>query len=127
MQTARFNAPALFGDHHVMEVRRILLEMGGVKDVYASSGFQVIEVTYDPKQVEQKAIENQLREAGYLGELSIESEPATADNRKSSDGNFRHTAVYEAVKGTVAFTQHVQPGARALWPCPGFGKLGMEK
>jgi len=37
MKTKVIELPALFGDHHVTEVRRILNEIQGVKDVYASS------------------------------------------------------------------------------------------
>jgi copper chaperone CopZ len=47
METKTFDAPALYADHHVTEVRRILLELEGVTDVYASSAFQTVEVTYD--------------------------------------------------------------------------------
>ena len=47
MKTISFQIPTMFGDHHVTEVRRILLEAPGVEDVYASSGFQVIEVAVD--------------------------------------------------------------------------------
>ena len=41
MKTLSLELPAMYGDHHVIEVRRILLEIDGVKDVYASSSFQV--------------------------------------------------------------------------------------
>ena len=45
METKSFEAPALYGDHHVSEVRRILLELTGVNEVYvSSSAFQIIEV-----------------------------------------------------------------------------------
>jgi len=37
--------PAMYGDHHVTEVRHILLGLDGVKDVYASSGFRVVETS----------------------------------------------------------------------------------
>ena len=40
----------MYGDHHVVEVRRLLLEMPGVTDVYASSSFQVVEVAFDGVQ-----------------------------------------------------------------------------
>jgi hypothetical protein len=127
MEMIRFEAPALFGDHHVLEVRRILLELGGVQDAYVSSAFQVIEVSFDPQKIQAKEIEDRLRQAGYLNELAIVAESQDPEGRKAGDGVFRHTATYEAVKGTVAFAQRVQPGGRALWPCPGFGTIDMEQ
>ena len=48
MEKTDIAVPAMYGDHHVLEVRRILLAMPGVEDVYASSGFQTVQVTYDP-------------------------------------------------------------------------------
>ncbi|NWG33996.1 MAG: heavy-metal-associated domain-containing protein [Chloroflexi bacterium] len=127
MQTKTFAAPALYGDHHVMEVRRILLGTEGVVDVYASSAFQVIEVTFDPKKIKAEQIEARLREAGYLDELPIPAEPAGAVRKVDDDGAFRHTAVYETVKNTVAFAQRVNYQGRPLWPCPGMGVVKAEE
>ncbi len=127
METRKFQAPALFGDHHVVEVRRILLELTGVSEVYASSAFQVIEVTFDPKKIKAEQIHARLEEAGYLGEIPILTETGTAVEKKDGDGVFRHTAVYETVKGTVSFAQRVDYSGRPLWPCPGLGVLKVEK
>lgn len=127
MQTKTFAAPALYGDHHVIEVRRILLEMEGVVDVYASSAFQVIEVTFDPETIQAEAIEARLREAGYLDDLPIPMEPGGAARRAEDDGVYRHTAVYETVKNTVAFAQRVPYSGRPLWPCPGMGVVKVEE
>jgi copper chaperone CopZ len=127
METKRFESPALYGDHHVMEVRRILLALEGVKEIYASSAFHVIEVKFDPSKVDAAAIEACLREAGYLEELAVRMESGVAAVRADGDDAFRHTTVYETVKSTVAFAQSVHPGGRPLWPCPGFGKIQTEK
>jgi copper chaperone CopZ len=67
MRTKRFEVPALFGDHHVVEVRRMLLEMPGVTDVYASSAFHVVDVTYDEEKTGEPGLTSKLEEAGYLG------------------------------------------------------------
>ena len=121
MATARFEIPALYGDHHVSEVRRMLLELPGVTDVYASSAFRVVEVAYDPATINDLQISVKLDEAGYLGEwtmpmeLGIASEPA-----KSQPPSFtRHTIAYESTPKTVTFAQRVSYGGRPLWPCPG--------
>ena len=126
METKFFDAPALYGDHHVTEVRRLLLELTGVSEVYASSAFQVIEVNYDPEKVSAEQIEARLQEAGYLGEIPLLIETGIAVEKKEGDGVFRHTAVYETVKSTVSFAQRVEPSGRPLWPCPGMGPVKME-
>ncbi len=123
METKTFEAPALYGDHHVSEVRRILLEMTGVSDVYASSAFQIIEVTFDPKKIKAGQITARLEEAGYLGDVPMLAETGVAIERKEGDEFFRHTAVYETVKGTVSFAQRVNFSGRPLWPCPGLGAV----
>ena len=123
METKTFEAPALYADHHVSEVRRILLELTGVGDVYASSAFQVIEVTFDPEKIKAEQIETRLQEAGYLGDMPLLTELGTATVKKDGDGTFRHTAVYETIKGTVAFAQRVDYNGRPLWPCPGMGTV----
>ena len=128
METKAFEAPALYGDHHVSEVQRILMELTGVQDVYASSAFQVIEVTFDEKVVTAEQIATRLEETGYLGEVPmlVESEEA-AYGRENGNSNFRHTAVYNTIKKTVSFAQHVEYQGRALWPCPGMGAVKMDE
>jgi copper chaperone CopZ len=123
METTTFEAPALYGDHHVSEVRRILLELTGVSDVYASSAFQTIEVTFDPAKINAAQIEASLQEAGYLGEIPMLVESGIAVEKVGNDQFFRHTAVYETVKSTVSFAQRVDHDARPLWPCPGMGPV----
>jgi copper chaperone CopZ len=126
METKTFDAPALYADHHVSEVRRILLELEGVSEVYASSAFQVIEVTFDETKIKAEQISAKLQEAGYLGELPLMAEVGIAVERKDGDGKFRHTAIYETVKGTVSFAQRVEYSGRPLWPCPGMGAVKMS-
>jgi copper chaperone CopZ len=123
METKTFEAPALYGDHHVSEVRRILLELPGVSDVYASSAFQTIQVTFDPAKIKAEQIEACLQEAGYLGEIPMLVESGIAVEKVGNDQFFRHTASYETVKTTVSFAQRVDHDARPLWPCPGMGPV----
>jgi len=127
METKAFEAPALYGDHHVSEVQRILKELPGVEDVYASSAFQAIEVTFDESKIDAEKIAASLEEAGYLGEVPLLTETGVAVERKEGDGVFRHTATYETVKKTVSFAQSVQSQGRPLWPCPGLGTIKMDE
>ena len=48
MEKITVDLPTMYGDHHVTDVRRILLALPGVEDVYASSAFRLVEVTFDP-------------------------------------------------------------------------------
>lgn len=124
MEKKSFELPTMYADHHVVEVRRILLEMPGVQDAYASSAFQVAEVTYDPSLVSEEEIAEKLATAGYLGEFNVTAEggkPATSDN--SNGTFFRHTEVYEQTKQTIGFAQEMSYVGRPLWPCPGMGVI----
>lgn len=128
MKTKTFEAPALYGDHHVTEVRRILLGIEGITDVYASSAFQTIEVTYDESKINDLEIAVKLDEAGYLGEWAIPAEMGIA--AQQGDGQktfFRHTATYETIKHTVSFAQNVSYQGRPLWHCPGIGDVRMDE
>ena len=128
METKTFEVPALYGDHHVTEVRRILLELEGVVEVYASSAFQVVEVTYNPTKINDLQIALKLDEAGYLGEWTIPIEMGiTAQSPENHKTNSRHTATYETTKQTVSFAQRVNYQGRPLWPCPGMGTVRIEE
>ena len=125
METISFEAPALYGDHHVSEVRRILLELPGVTDVYATSAFRIIEVEYNPEKIKVEKIEECLSTAGYLGEIPMLVETGIAVEKREGDNMFRHTATYETIKNTVSFAQRVDNIGRPLWPCPGLGPVKM--
>jgi copper chaperone CopZ len=114
----------MYADHHVVEVRRVLLELPGVEDVYASSGFQEVEVTFDPAKLTPDTIHSRLKEAGYQGELPTPVEAGAATYLEKGDRSFfRHTTVYENVRQTVSFAQNVSYHGRPLWPCPGMGPI----
>lgn len=118
------NIPAMYGDHHVVEVRRLLSALPGVQDVYASSAFRVVEVTYDSSVTNDLEVSIVLDQAGYLGEWSINSEPdAAAAWQAGGRAAFRHTAAYEQTHTTVSFGQNVGTAVRPLWPCPGMGAV----
>jgi copper chaperone CopZ len=129
MQTKSFEVPAMYGDHHVSDVRRILLGIPGVTDVYASSAFRVVEVTYDETKVNDLEFQTKLEDAGYMGEWSFHTESGKAVETANDTGHYmRHTAVYEQVKQVVSFGQRIGYQGRPLWPCPGMGPIkGMEE
>lgn len=123
MKKLTLELPALYGDHHVIEVRRILFQLPGVDHVYASSSFQVVEVTYDPARLDEGEITSRLGEAGYLGEWSLAAEPDQAIDALDDIGRYlRHTTAYEQAR-QVGFAQEVGQVTRASWPCPGLGVI----
>jgi len=125
MRTITIEAPALYGDHHVVEVRRLLMELPGVENVYASSAFHAIEVTYDPDTIQDDVIKNKLDEVGYLGELPspVEADASTYLKSDRSQSYFRHTEVFETSRQVVSFAQNVSYTGRPLWNCPGMGVI----
>ena len=124
METFQLDLPTMYGDHHVIEVRRLMLELPGVEDVYASSGFRFVEVQYDETKLEPDKIKATLEDAGYLGELQIAVEQGAIEDRENGDKPFfRHTTAYEQTGEAVSFAQRVPYTGRPLWPCPGMGPL----
>jgi copper chaperone CopZ len=127
VKTITYEMPNLFGDHHVIEVRRLLLEIPGVVDVYASSAFRKVEVTYDPEKTNDLEIAVKLDQVGYLGEWSVPMEAgASTYLQDRSRSYFRHTAIFETSRQVVSFAQNVSYAGRPLWNCPGMGVIKKE-
>lgn len=117
----------MYGDHHVLEVRRILFAIPGITEVYASSSFHAAEITFDPAQTSEQAIEQALGEAGYLDDLLVPVETETPVTQEPGKNGtiFRHTAAVEAAGNAVSFGHKVPYTGRPLWPCPGMGPLNV--
>lgn len=120
---------AMYADHHVIEVRRLLLALPGVQAVYASSAFRAVEITYDSATINDLEIQIKLDEVGYLGEWSVLAETGKPVGSGDGPNTFlRHTSVYEQVKHVISFAQNVSYQGRPLWPCPGMGPIrGMDE
>ena len=124
MQKLTLDLPTMYGDHHVTEVRRILLEMPGVENVNASSCFQFAEVTYDPDRLDAVTITAMLEKAGYIGDLDVPFETGVvADSQVGGPAFLRHTVAYQQTGPVIGFAQNVAYTGRALWPCPGTGTM----
>ena len=125
MTVLTLDLPAMYGDHHVVEVRRILLGLEGVEEVYASSGFRAVEITYNPKKIKKADIETKLDSFGYLGELPVPQEIGVPVNERNDtqDTFYRHTEAFEQTNNVVSFAQQVASEKRALWPCPGMAPI----
>jgi len=129
MKSMMLDVPAMYADHPVLEVRRILLELPGVESVDASSAFRVVEIGYDETGPSEEAIRKALDGAGYLAELETPAESGMPVDGPGSEGQtwFRHTAAREAMGESVAFEQTVPACGRALWPCPGTERGGKNE
>ena len=123
MASLSLELPTMFGDHHVLEVRRILLEFEGVSEVYASSGFRALEVEYNGKKTPKKDLIAALENAGYTGDFNLPVEQSVPANENKEGAYFRHTEASEQTGNTVSFEQAVRVQKSPLWPCPGMGPL----
>ncbi len=65
MEKILLDMPSMYADHHVLSVRNALDGLKGIEDIYASSTWKQLLISYDPKQVKPKAIEDALANAGY--------------------------------------------------------------
>ena len=118
MKEAGFDLPMMYGDHHVLAVRQLLFALPGVQDVYASSGFHLVDVAFDEAQITESEIESALAEAGYLDELAVPTE-ASSVPQENGKPFFRHTAAFTQTGKSIGFGQEVPEVSRPLWPCPG--------
>lgn len=119
MRSETFALPMMYGDHHVLEVRQLLNSLPGIENVYASSSFQIVEVTFDESKVDKETIQSTLAEVGYLEELPIPVEIGSSPAYENGKPFFRHTAVFAQTGKAISFTQDVPEVQRPLWPCPG--------
>ena len=116
MNKLALSIPTLYGDHHTTAVKQILEGLKGIKDIYVSSAFNQVTVSFDEKKVSPEQIETLLTEQGYSPEA-----PATAYAVSAGKRINRHTAAITGVGDTLSFTQTAIPfEGRPLWPCPGF-------
>ena len=123
MASFSLELPSMYGDHHVLEVRRILLELDGVSNVYASSGFQVVEVEYNSKKTPKKDLIAALEKAGYSSDFKIPEEQSIPANEQKDTAYFRHTEASENTGNIMSFEQTVRVQRSPLWPCPGLGAV----
>ena len=128
MKTLIRELPAMYGDHHVIEIKGLIAQLPGTGEVYASSSFHTVEIEYDETQVTPAEIESALAEAGYTEALPIPEEiGAVGDGSNGRTVFFRHTAAHEQLGKTIGFAQNVPFSGCPLWPCPGMGLIQREK
>ncbi len=78
MKKVVLDVPTLWADHHVLQARDALVSLEGVRDVYASSAWKQVLVTYEDGETDVAAFEKALAEAGYPvgeGEMPVIVQP----------------------------------------------------
>jgi copper chaperone CopZ len=69
MEKLILDLPAMYADHHVLRVRQTLMALEGVEDVFASSAWKQITISFEPDKITPEEMKKALGEAGYDGEL----------------------------------------------------------
>lgn len=80
MEEITLEMPSMYGDHHVLKVRDVLTALEGVEEVYASSAWKQVMISFDPKKIEAADLEKALADAGYPpkeGEPPVLVEPTS--------------------------------------------------
>lgn len=88
MESALFDVPKMYADHHVLLVREVLLQSPGVQEVKASPMLRRVLVTFDPAVNSAEGLQENLVEAGYGPGACIECTPPPP---RKDDGSFWHT------------------------------------
>ncbi|MBM3187471.1 MAG: heavy-metal-associated domain-containing protein [Chloroflexi bacterium] len=90
MEQVTFKIPALYADHHVLQVRKVLGGIAGVSEVVASAGRKSVAVAYDEGRITAERIAEALRAAGYApdGEVMLLDMP-----ERSKDGSAWFTVI----------------------------------
>ncbi|MBI4788670.1 MAG: heavy-metal-associated domain-containing protein [Chloroflexi bacterium] len=65
MEKITLTVPAMFADHHVINVKRLLSPLSGVETVIASSAFKTVVIEFDGSKTSQAVLVQALTDAGY--------------------------------------------------------------
>ena len=115
MQRLTLELPAMYGDHHVTEVRELLARLAGVGGVYASAAWQRIELEFDPAQTNAEAIRSALLARGYGADG--DHLPPVSPRTKTL------TEFAIGASATEQFVEKVPAWHSGFGPCPGFEVL----
>ncbi len=101
----------------MLAVRDILGKLNGVEDVYASSAFKLVVVTFDPAKAKQADFEQALAAEGYpTGDVETHDNASPAPRRGGAQ-----FVVASGLAQSVRFeAPPVAYGPGGPRPCPGF-------
>ena len=104
MASITLTAPAMFADHHVLKAREALLALQGIDQVYASSAWQAVIVSYDPEVLQPEAIEQALAQAGYGPDKQTPILAENADQFKDPAWETNGVRITETNEGDLALS-----------------------
>jgi len=87
MERITFSTPTLFADHHILAVRKKLLEMNGVDSVIASSMYRDVTIDFDPANVSAEELQEAVESAGYPIGVEPDLSGLVASHEDSSSWN----------------------------------------
>jgi copper chaperone CopZ len=118
MEKVTLNVPGMYGDHHVLAVRDLLGKLPGVENIFATSAFKQVVVTFDPTKSKPADFEKVLKAEGYM---ESEARPDITDTIKAQRHGGSQFVVASGIAETVRFeAPPVNWGAGGPRPCPGF-------
>ena len=79
-QIESISLPAMFGDHHVVQVRQIVAALPGVKDIRASASRRKLSVTFNRAQLTVEALRAALTQGGFAPGAAPAEATGTGDN-----------------------------------------------
>jgi hypothetical protein len=79
-QIESISLPAMFGDHHVVQVRQIVAALPGVKDIRASASRRKLSVTFNRAQLTLEALRAALTQGGFAPGAAPAEAIGTGDN-----------------------------------------------
>lgn len=78
MEELTLKVPDMWADHHVLAVRELLKQDGGIATISASARDTALQIMYDASQTSPEQIVSRLGEAGYpVGEREASPLPPT--------------------------------------------------
>ena len=95
MKKVTLNLPAMYADHHVLNVRRALLGLKGVSQVIASSARKKVVAIYDESSIAEADIVKALIEAGYTPDQPVALPEAP---KNAQDGSPWYTVLQRVTK-----------------------------
>ncbi len=118
MDKVTLNVPGMYGDHHVLAVRDILGQLPGVENIFATSAFKQVVVTFDPAKAKPADFESALSAQGYMEETPW---PEVTDAIKAQKHGGSQFVVASGIAESVRFeAPPINWGAGGPRPCPGF-------
>lgn len=116
MEKLSLNIPLMYGDHHVLAVKKLLEALDGVESIYATSAFKHVLVTFDPAKISQADLVKVLTDNGYAPGVEM----AVPEWKPVQQEGARFVRASGLAQMTMFNVPAMPVGTDAPRPCPGF-------